>query len=67
MSDFEKEEGWEERLRSGRCWWLGDSGEVRLPIPVIELVSQTNMLPWEEALGRLALASILPRSLKLKR
>ena len=41
----------------------GDSGEVRLPTPVIEAVSQTNMFPWDEALGRLALASILPRSL----
>ena len=65
MSDLEKEDGCEDRLRSGRSWWLGDSGEVRLPTPVIELVSQTNMLPWDEALGRLALASILPRSLKL--
>lgn len=65
MSDFEKEEGWEDRLSSGRRWWLGDRGEVRLPTPVIEAVSQTNMLPWDEARGRLALASILPRSLRI--
>ena len=61
---MEKEEGCEDRLSSGRRWWFGDSGEVRLPTPVIEAVSQTNMFPWDEALGRLALASILPRSLK---
>ena len=45
MSDLEKDEGWEERLRSGRRWWLGDRGDVRLPTPVMEAESHTNMLP----------------------